>query len=184
MTAGTEQSLILVGDRVYLRPVVPDDVGEAYCRWMNEPDTNRFLESRFSVHSVASLREYVTARLGDGSNAFFAIVFKEGDRHIGNIKAGPIDPNHHFADIGILIGAKDCWGKGYASEAIRLVVDYAFSVLGLHKLTAGCYAPNLGAIRAFEKAGFVQEGVRRAHCYFEGRYVDDILLGLLSPLNK
>jgi len=169
------------GNYIYLRKISPDDVNEVYCRWMNDPSTNRFLESRFHPHSIETLKEYIIKRDGDNLNAFFAIVLKSGDRHIGNIKLGPIDPHHHLADIGILIGEKDCWNKGYALEAINLMVEYAFAKLNLHKVTAGCYAPNKGAIRAFEKAGFVQEGIRKAHCFFEGKYVDDILLGLINP---
>lgn len=175
---------VIHGKRIYLRNVVADDVNEAYCRWMNDPTTNRFLESRFYPHFIETLREYVVNKQADNLNAFFAICLKDGNRHIGNIKLGPIDPNHHLADIGILIGEKDCWGKGYASEAIGLVVGYAFDTLGLHKVTAGCYAPNKGAIRAFEKVGFIQEGVRMAHCFFEGEYVDDVLLGLVRPKVK
>ena len=175
---------LLQGERIYLRKVSPDDVNEAYCRWMNDSSTNRFLESRFYSHSPETLREYIVNKQGDSLNAFFAIVLKEGNRHIGNIKLGPIDSNHRLADIGILIGEKDCWGKGYASEAISLVVGYAFNTLSLHKVTAGCYAPNKGAIRAFEKIGFIQEGVRKAHCIFEGDYVDDVLLGLVRSVVK
>lgn len=171
----------LQGERIYLRYLVPDDVNEAYCLWMNDPVTNKFLESRFYLHTIETLRKYIVDKQAEGLNAFFAIFLKESSRHIGNIKLGPIDPHHHLADIGILIGEQDCWGKGYASEAISLVVAYAFETLGLHKVTAGCYAPNVGAIRAFEKAGFVQEGVRKAHCLFDGKYVDDILLGFVKP---
>lgn len=174
----------LQGKRIYLRKVSPNDVNAAYYRWMNDPIINRFLESRFSPHSMETLREYVVNKLGDNLNAFFAIVLKDGDRHVGNIKLGPIDPNHRLADIGILIGEKDCWGKGYASEAISLIVAYAFNTLDLHKVTAGCYAPNKGAIRAFKRVGFHQEGVRKAHCFFEGEYVDDVLLGLVRPTVK
>lgn len=172
------------GKQIYLRKVIPDDVNEAYCRWMNDHATNRFLESRFYPHSIETLREYIVNKQSDNLNAFFAIVLNDGGRHIGNIKLGPVDSHHRLADIGILIGEKDCWGKGYALEAINLIVDYAFYTLNLHKVTAGCYAPNKGAIRAFEKAGFVHEGVRKSHCLFEGEYVDDILLGLVNPLAK
>ena len=170
------------GKQIYLRKVSPEDVNDTYCRWMNDPATNRFLESRFYPHCIESLREYIVNKEGDNLHAFFAIVLNDGDRHIGNIKLGPIDSNHRIADIGILIGEKDCWGN--ALEAISLMVDYAFNTLNLHKVTAGCYSPNKGAIRAFEKAGFVREGDRKAHCFFEGEYVDDILLGLVNPIAK
>jgi ribosomal-protein-alanine N-acetyltransferase len=172
---------VLTGERIYLRRVRPDDVNETYCRWMNDPEVNKYLESRFSPHTMASLREYVAGKQGDEKNAFFAIILKQGPRHIGNIKLGPIDTIHRLADIGLMIGEKDCWGQGYASEAIRLVVGYAFGRLNLHKLTAGCYAPNQGSLKAFLKVGFLQEGLRRSHCLCDGKYVDDIQLGLIRP---
>ena len=171
----------LEGERLYLREVRPSDVSESYYRWMNDPEVTRHLESRFYPNSLEALREYVAGKTGDRDNVFLAIVLKEGDRHIGNIKLGPINWIHRFADVGLLLGEKDCWGKGYATEAIRLVVDYAFSKLNLHKLTAGCYDLNQGSIKAFQKAGFVVEGVRKQHYFCDAAYIDAVLLGMLRP---
>lgn len=171
----------LVGKRIYLREVRPSDVNERYYRWMNDPEVTYFLESKFYPNSLEGLREYVTSKLGDHDNVFLAIVLKEGDRHIGNIKLGPINWIHRFGDVGLIIGEKDCWGQGYATEAISLIARYAFDVLNLHKLTAGCHATNFGSLKAFQKAGFVVEGVRQQHLYCNGVYVDVVLLGLLSP---
>jgi RimJ/RimL family protein N-acetyltransferase len=171
----------LEGKRIYLREVRPSDVNERYYRWMNDPEVTRYLESRFFPNATEKLHDYVVGKLGDRDNVFLAIVLKEGDRYIGNIKLGPIQWIHRLADIGLLIGEKDCWGKGYATEAIQLVSDYAFNVLNLHKLNAGCYGPNEGSARAFQKAGFVVEGVRKEQFYANGSYVDDILLGLVRP---
>ncbi|MFA6003053.1 MAG: GNAT family protein [Elusimicrobiota bacterium] len=168
----------LEGERIYLREVRVEDVNEAYYRWMNDSSINQFLESRFFPHTLETLRDYVSKKMGDESSVFLAIVLKKGHRHIGNIKIGPINTAHRIADIGILLGEKDCWGKGYATEAVRLLVGYAFDTLNLHKVTAGCYAPNKGSIKAFKKVGFVEEGLRKQHCYCGGEYVDDVLLGL------
>lgn len=173
----------LSGDRIYLREVRPADVGETYYRWMNDPQVTRFLESKFYPNPVEKLREYVAGKLGDRDNVFLAIVLKKGDRHIGNIKLGPINWIHRLGDIGLLIGEKDCWGQGYATEAIRLVAGYAFHTLNLHKLTAGCHAANQGSLKAFQNAGFVIEGVRKRHVYCDGIYMDIILLGMLKPEN-
>lgn len=172
---------VLTGERIYLRQVKVSDVNGDYCRWMNDSSINRYLESRFTNHTVDSLKEFVERKSSDPDYAFYAIVLKDGGIHIGNIKLGPIDPHHKLADIGILIGRKDCWGKGYATEAIKLLSDYAFGVLGLHKITAGCYEPNKGSLKAFTKAGFLIEGVRKSHCLCDGAYVDDILLGMVRP---
>jgi ribosomal-protein-alanine N-acetyltransferase len=169
----------LAGERLYLREVRPCDAGETYYRWMNDPEVTRFLESRFFPQSVEGLRQYVNERLGDRNNVFLAIVLRDGHRHIGNIKLGPIDWIHRRGDIGLLIGEKDCWGRGYATEAIRLLTDYAFATLNLRKLTAGAYAANEGSARAFEKVGFTREGLLKAHSFCQGTYVDLILLGLV-----
>jgi len=170
----------LEGERIYLREVRPSDVNETYYKWMNAPEVTRFLESRFNPNSIETLREYVEGKLGDRENVFLAIVLKDRDRHIGNIKLGPINWIHRFADIGILIGEQDCWGKGYAGEAIQLMVDYAFGKLNLHKLTAGSYSLNQGSVKAFQKVGFEIEGVRKELFYCDGGYVDHILMGMLK----
>ena len=173
-----DRTCFIEGERIYLREVRPSDVNENYYRWMNDPDVTQYLESRFYPNSIEGLRDYVNRMLNDRDNVFLAIVLKDNDRHIGNIKLGPINWTHRFADVGLLIGEKDCWGQGCATEAIRLVTTYAFKVLNLHKLTAGCYEPNQGSLKAFLKAGYVQEGLRKAHFFCGGSYVDEILLGL------
>lgn len=167
------------GERIYLRDVRLSDVNENYHRWMNDCEVTRYLESRFFTFSLGSLVEYVKVREKDPNNIFLAIVLRHDDRHIGNIKLGPIDWNHRLAEVGLLIGEKDCWHKGYATEAIHLVAQYAFGPLNLHKLTAGCYDLNQGSIKAFQKAGFVIEGVRKRHFCCGGKYIDAILLGIL-----
>ena len=102
------------------------------------------------------------------------------ERHIGNIKLGPIDWNQGFGDIGFIIGAKECWGKGYAAESIQLLAGYAFGSLKLHKLTASCYAVNIGAIKTLKKAGFEQ--LEKDDKYFsDGKAVDVVWFRLLEP---
>jgi len=170
-------SLRLHGKRIYLRPVAPSDANENYLRWMNDPEVTRYLESRFVRHTAEGLRDYIAEKQDDPDTLFLAIVLRQGDRHIGNIKLGPIDWHHCRGEVGIILGEKDCWGKGYATEAIQLLADYAFGELKLHKLTAGCYSVHPGSARAFQKAGFVVEGLRPSHCLCDDRYVHLILLG-------
>ncbi len=167
------------GERLYLRAVLETDADGAYHRWMHDPLVTRYLESRFRPYSIEALKAYVRQMQQDGNSLFLAIVLNEGDRHVGNIKIGPINWIHRFADVGLLIGERDCWGRGYASEAIGVVTNLAFRTLNLHRLTAGCYATNEGSRKAFLKAGWAQEGVRRAHFFSDGSYVDEYLLGIV-----
>lgn len=178
---GEGQRPVLEGEGIYLRAVRLADVNDNYYRWMSSPEVTRYLESRFQLNSLERLREYVSAMSGDGDHLFLAIVLKDDERHIGNIKLGPINRMHSHAEIGVMIGEKDCWGRGYATEAIRVISDYAFRTLNLHKVTAGCYGLNQGSVRAFEKAGFKIEGVRPQHFCCDGEYTDHILLGMLNP---
>lgn len=140
----------------------PDDVSEAYVAWLNDPAVNRYLESRFSAHSIDSTRQFVADCLASPSTVLFGIKWI-GGAHIGNIKIGPMDRHHGLGEIGILIGDKHAWGKGVASAAIQMLVNIARDELGLRKLTAGCYASNRGSQKAFLKAGFYIAGERKAH---------------------
>jgi [ribosomal protein S5]-alanine N-acetyltransferase len=175
-----EFNAFLSGQNIYLREITISDVPGAYYRWMNDPAITQFLESRFYPNTMDSLNEYVKNKQADSNNVFLAIVIKENHRHIGNIKLGPINWIHRFADIGIIIGEKDCWGKGYASEAISLVTKFAFNTLNLHKLTAGCYEMNQGSVKAFQKAGFYIEGGRKSQYYYQGAYIDGVKLAILK----
>lgn len=176
-----EYGKYLEGERIYLREVRPSDVNENYYRWMNDPEITQYLESRFYPNALESIQDFVKGKLGDRESAFFAIVLKDSDRHIGNIKIGPVNWIHRIADIGLMIGDKASWGKGYATEAIRLVTEYGFKTLNLHKITASCYASNQGSAKAFVKVGFFEEGVRKSHSFSYGKYEDVILLGIINP---
>jgi [ribosomal protein S5]-alanine N-acetyltransferase len=167
------------GERIFLRAVLASDVTERYARWMNDPEVSRFLESRFRPSSPETIAAYVRKMEEAPDFLFLAIVLKEGGLHIGNIKAGPIDWVHRFAEVSLLIGEKDCWGKGLGTEAIRLIVRFAFETLNLHKLTACAYADNHGSIKAFQKAGFLEEGLRKEQRFFAGMYTDEALFGIV-----
>ena len=165
--------------RLLLRPVEFSDVNEQYQAWMNDPAVMQYTESRFQTHSLEQIRDYVRSVQKDSSSRFFAIVEQESGKHIGNIKIGHIHPVHRHADVGIIIGDKASWGKGYATESLRLVAGFAGRELKLHKLTAGIYANNLGSLQAFLKAGFVLEGRFASHWFCDGDYVDGLQVGLL-----
>lgn len=171
---------ILYGDRIFLRRLTEADVSEDYVSWMNDPAINQYLESRFYTHTIESTKVFIRSVTND-NNYQFGIFLKETGKHIGNIKIGSINHYHRFADIGFLIGDKECWGRGYATEAIGLATDFAFKTLKLHKLWGGLYSPNIGSLRAFQKNGYEQEGVKRSQYLLNGVYYDDIMFGKVNP---
>lgn len=172
-------NLFIEGKNICLREIQISDVKKNYYNWMRDPEVNQYLESRFEKWSVRRLKNYVKEIKINRDNFFWAIILKETGRHIGNIKLGPINCRHGFADLGIIIGEKPYWGKGFATEAITLVADYAFKKLKLNKLTAGAYTNNIGSIKAFKNAGFFIEGIRKKQYLYNGNYVDGVLLGCI-----
>jgi [ribosomal protein S5]-alanine N-acetyltransferase len=168
------------GNQISLRGIKISDVNDTYCKWMNDPEITAFLESRFQSYSIKDLKKYVENKINSSNNLFLAIILKKDDRHIGNIKLSDINWYHKYCDIGIIIGEKDCWGKGYAFEAIKLLTDFAFSELKLHKITAGAYDVNESSVRAFLKAGYFIEGKRKKHFLFENRYVNAVQMAIIN----
>lgn len=144
-----------------------------YLNWMQDLEVGRYLESRFAKHTEQSLVGFIRVS-NDAQNILLAGIFLDG-RHVGNIKLN-ISRHHHRGEFGILIGDRDVWGRGVARQAISLLSDHAFNELGVVKLSAGCYGPNVGSIKAFEAAGFHVEAVRRGHHIHEGKPVDGVYL--------
>lgn len=172
--------VVVSGNRLGLSFLHPEDVGEAYVRWLNDPETIRYTEARHRTYTLESVRAFVAGCKIKGNEHLFGIFEKVAGRHVGNIKIGPVDPHHHCASVGLIIGEKDCRGRGYATEAIGLAARYAFTALGVHKLTAGVLEANVASLRAFQKNGFSIEGVRRKQNFCEGSWQDETLLGLLA----
>lgn len=166
-------------DRLILRELEVSDCTPEYVGWLNDSEINRYLETRHEPQDEVSVREFVERCLAKSDEFLFGIFLAEGGRHIGNIKVGPVRGHHGLADISLFIGARDCWGKGYATEAIVALSRRAFEELGVAKLSASMYAPNEGSRQAFLKAGYREEGLRRGHLELDGARCDVVELGLL-----
>lgn len=152
----------LESKRLYLREVRVEDVTDGqYYNWLNDEQVNRYLETRFLPQSRTSILDYVRIHAYKTDEPFFAICLRESERHIGNIKLGPINWYHRRGDISYFIGERDCWGKGYAAEAISCVVKFGFEKLDLARIEAGTYSNNVASQRVLEKNGFKCEGERR-----------------------
>lgn len=155
----------------------PEHVTDDYVSWLNDPEVNRFLESRYTTHTMASTRDFVAAMLASPDNLFLGIRSRALGRHVGNIKIGPINTRHATGEVGILVGDKAAWGRGIATAAIAMLSEIARDDLGLRKVTAGCYASNVGSRRAFEKAGYVVEGIRPEQLLLDGHPEDLVVMG-------
>lgn len=168
----------ITSQRLYLRPLKEADCTEIYLGWLNDPDISRFLETRHAAQTLETIKTFVAAINARPNEHLFGIFLKDSDRHIGNIKVGPVGTYHPLADVSLLIGARDCWGRGYATEAIVAVSRHALANFGVRKLSASMYEANQGSCRAFLKAGYSPEGLRRDHYLLGGEASNVIELGL------
>lgn len=136
-----------------LRPIPPDTTNEQYDKYNKEV-------RRDSVDFI--MYEYATMRA------------------IGMVGLRHINYKHRNAEFGILIGEKDCWGKGYGTEATRLILDYGFSVIGLHNIVLDTYSYNERAIGAYLRAGFRIVGRRREAYRWGNKLYDGVVMDCLA----
>jgi spore coat polysaccharide biosynthesis protein SpsF len=171
----------LVGERIYLRKVVPEDATQQYLRWINDSRVTRYLESGRRPTSLDELHTFITSTQSQPNLIFLAIIDSQTDKHIGNIKLDKINSIHQVAELGIMIGEPDYWGKGYGSEAIQLVIDYAFRTLNLRKITLGVLSGNRNAYKCYVKLGFEREATVRDQFFADGTYHDQIIMSKWNP---
>jgi [ribosomal protein S5]-alanine N-acetyltransferase len=169
----------VVSERLQFRLLREKDVTSRYVGWLNDPDVNRFLETRFVQQTLDSCREYVSKVETDPLSHLFGIFDKKTLEHIGNIKIGFINEHHKSAQLSLFIGEKSYWGNGYATESIRRITVWGFDELELERIEAGCYDNNVGSLRAFLKVGYSVEGYFRGSLVSGDRRIGGFWMGML-----
>lgn len=167
-------------NRVLIKPLSETSISEQYLKWMNNPEVLKYTESRWKKYDENDLKIFVHNMNKSQNDYLFGIYTTDTGKHIGNIKIGNVNQYHRFANLGVIIGAKEEWGKGYATEAIKLAVDYAFTQLKLYKIIAGVYVNNFASIKALKKVGFIECGVHINHCVFDDYRVDTLTLEIIN----
>jgi RimJ/RimL family protein N-acetyltransferase len=165
------------GELVYLRALEKSDL-EACLRWMNDPEVTQYILMGRKPMNATREGEWIAEQYRNDADVVFAICKKVGDEHIGNCGLNEINWVDRFATTGIAIGEKSCWGKGYGTDAMRLVLRYAFEILNLRRVELAVFDFNERAIRSYKKLGFVEEGRLVERRYKNGRYIDEILMAI------
>lgn len=173
----------ILGKNLFLRSLSAQDANSNYLSWLQDDEVTKYLEIRFNPPSkTANLVDLILKFNSSPDTLMLGIFLNKNSFHLGNIKLGPINYYHKTAEIGLLIGAREEWGKGRGSEAIDLISNYAFEVLDIAKLTAGCYESNMGSRRAFSKVGFKEEGRLISHNILNNQRENAILFGKSNPV--
>ena len=170
--------------RIYMRALEPDDYKKTV-QWHNDPEIwSMVMGNRFYVSSEYE-KQWIEKKIFSANDEFtFAICYKENDEFIGIVTLDNIDYIKRSAKFGKMIGEKEYWGKGIATEAVMLMLNYAFNELGLKRVQAAQLVTNKASIKVNLKCGFKNEGVLRSACMKDGKYVDVNVMGILAEEYK
>jgi len=180
--AGEMMDDLLHGQLVRLAAANSETDAEAMGRWSRDAEYLRLLDSDpASPKSVKQAKEGIAEWMEhERPNSFgFMIRALSDDRLIGFVGLGEINWNNGDGWIGIGIGERADWGKGYGTDAMRIALRFAFTELNLHRVSLSAYAYNPRAIRSYEKAGFSIEGRLRQVVHRDGQRADEVFMGVL-----
>ena len=151
--------------------------------WVNDAQVTRYLSTRFwAPQTTVDTQEFLSRMMQSSHNAFnYVIADAQDGRYIGQLDMFRVDWRLRQGEIGMVIAQEGDRGHGLGTEALQLLTRFAFDTLGLERIELEVHMDNASAIRCYEKAGFVLEGVKR-HAYFnDGAFSD---LGMMSILRQ
>lgn len=173
---------MLIGTSVRLEVSEPKELAEAITRWSGDSEYHRLLDSEpANRFSAKKLTEWIEKDQEKDPRPFYGFTIRilKSNRMVGFVGLDANTYPHGDAFVGIGIGERDFWDKGYGTEAMRLILRFAFRELNLRRVSLDTFEYNPRAIRSYEKAGFVHEGRARDFLYREGNRWDLIFMGIL-----
>lgn len=171
---------VIYGKRVRLRAVEREDVGRFH-EWVNDPEVTRGLALYLPMSMTDEESWFNALASRDEKTKPLAIEIRKGKswKLIGDCGVFDFDSVNRSAELGILIGDKSEWNKGYGSETMTLLLRHCFETLNLNRAFLKVYTENIRAVRSYEKAGFVLEGRLREAVYKSGKYDDVLIMSVL-----
>ena len=193
-----ENKRFLQSDKVCLRPFEDGDV-QHLSAWFNDPEVTHFMFTgqkpttekqvkKIMDHDIEhgrtstapqSIKTIVEQEVKALTNTIFMVCNVSTEELIGLVGLYEIHQIARKAEMRIIIGNKNYWGKGYGTEITEIINFYGFDRLNLHRIYLGVTHENKGGIRAYEKAGYVHEGVLKEDIYRNSRYYDSVRMGIL-----
>lgn len=167
------------GSLVRLRALESGDA-EAIHRWVNDPDVTRMLGIRYPI-SLQTERDWIEkAGVLAYDNVKFAVETHDGELLGWCGLFGTESPENRCAELGITLGNKAYWGRGYGTDTVRTLCRFGFDEMGLHRIELLVFAHHAPARRLYEKVGFVEEAVARGAHWGDGEWYDDVHMSLLE----
>ena len=170
---------IFAGELVRLTQIDREDLPN-FVKWFQDYEVKRFLGTDIRPFTVEIEQEWLDRVLTESDEYHFSIRTLDGNRLIGNCGLFGFDWRNRLAEFGIVIGEQDSWGRGFGTDAARVIQRFAFGELNLNRLWLRVFDFNPRGMRSYEKAGFVPEGTLRAALYREGGYHDVHVMSILQ----
>lgn len=168
---------MLEGKLVKLRAREVADAGRGY-KWLNDPEVTRYISDRYPLSMADEERWARDVPANSFAHVRLSIETKEGV-HIGNISLHSGMPEDRKAELGIVIGEKSYWSKGYGTDAVITLLRFAFHEVNLNRVWLTTLEFNERAIACYRKCGFTEEGRLRQQVYKHGRYWDYVCMAIL-----
>lgn len=169
---------MLTGKLVRLRAVEPSDF--ALLRdWLNDPDVMVYWGRPGNTVSLAEVAQYEGQQAARGNSRKYIVETYEG-KPIGQVDYYDLDWQARSAWVSILIADTQFWGGGFGTDAMRTLLRYLFEQMGLHRVTLTAHETNERAIRSYEKNGFLREGTLRDWAFYDGRWVNGVIMSVLA----
>lgn len=166
---------------MYLRALEARDLEGPWFQWLNDEEVCRHNGHAIFPNTERRMRDYFESTQTSRDAVVFAVVRRSDDRHVGNISLQRISWVDRSAELAILMGDREVWGTGAATDAGELLLQYGFVRLGLHRIHCGTSAANDGMQKLAVRLGMREEGRRREAMYKNGAFFDILEYGILQP---
>ena len=172
--------------RLYVRPFEKEDITEQYRGWFHDVNVTFYNSHGLFPYTKDQMNRFL-AQLESSDDIVWAVISKfdhigkiSDPNHIGNISLQRIDWINRTAEFACVFGEKEYWGKGYCTEAAKLLFRHGFDRLNLHRIFTGTAATNIGMRKVAGKLGMMHEGTFRDAVFLNGEYVDVSEYSILS----
>ena len=174
------KDIFIDGGDIYLRAPKEKDLEGNWYSWLNDPVVTKYQDKGIKPQTKELQEKYYNYVMKSENDVIFAICDKKSEKHIGSVGLHKINWIHHSAELGIMIGEKEYWGKGYGKKVWNLISGYGFNVLNLHRIYAFIINKNISSVKSAKASGFKEVGIVKDMYYKNGKYYDAVMLNCLK----